>query len=147
MDMNVLLIEDDPVHVRLIRRAFGEDDHCRLQTVDSGDKALARLLDPDAANGDLPDLILLDLRLPTIDGFDVLDALRHDERTRRVPIVIISTSSRLEDIDRSYALGANAYVCKHSDFSELTRNIKMLRSFWLEAAELPSEQSTQTYSN
>jgi CheY-like chemotaxis protein len=135
--MKVMLIEDDPVHARLICRAFGERDGHEMVVVHDGDEAL-NVLTRDAASGaDQPDLVLLDLCLPTIDGCDVLCSLRSTATTKNLPVIMISTSDRPEDVNRCYACGANAYVTKPADFDGLSEKLHSLRAFWLDAARLP----------
>ncbi|QNN23746.1 response regulator [Planctomycetales bacterium ZRK34] len=144
--IQILLVEDDPVHARLIRRALGEQidgSVVCIEHVADGEAALEHMLgaghsdDGGEQAGDSPDLVLLDLRLPSIDGFDVLSALRASDTTRRLPVVIVSTSDHETDINRCYGLGANAFVTKSSDFDELTDKMTQLSQFWLHAAELP----------
>ena len=156
----ILLVEDDPVHARIMRRAL-QDAHRDDQIVhlSDGESVLEALFQDeppgmestpeaagharsDAAMGnradtELPQLILLDLQLPAIDGFEVLQAIRSHDRTRHIPVVIISTSQRPGDIDHSYALGANAYLTKPVDYTVFIEKLRSLREFWLETAELP----------
>lgn len=147
--ISILLVEDDPVHARLIRRALTDQSAGRRMSIDhvsDGESALQLMLgsEQDLARfeGDgptRPDLVLLDLRLPTIDGFDVLVALRQSDATRSVPVVVVSTSDHETDVNRSYRLGANAYVSKSPDFDELTGKMARLSEFWIQAAELPHD--------
>jgi CheY-like chemotaxis protein len=144
--IQILLVEDDPVHARLIRRALTaqcDGGHVSIEHVSDGETALEHMLGPRRDGARIggrmahPDLVLLDLRLPTIDGFDVLVALRQCDTTRGVPIVIVSTSDHETDVNRCYRLGANAYMSKSPDFEELTEKMARLSQFWLKAAELP----------
>ncbi|QNN21017.1 response regulator [Planctomycetales bacterium ZRK34] len=131
--MKIMLIEDDPVHARLICRAFGTHDDHEVIVVGDGEQAL------EALNGQPPhpNLVLMDLCLPTIDGCDVLKALRDCEATRHLPVIMISTSDRPEDINRCYDCGANAYVVKPADFNGLSEKLRSIRDFWLDSACLP----------
>jgi two-component system response regulator len=79
----------------------------------------------------LPSLVLLDLKLPKVDGLDVLQRIRADERTRLIPVVVLTASREDQDVIRAYALGANAYVQKPVDFAEFGRAAKTLSEFWL----------------
>jgi two-component system response regulator len=86
-----------------------------------------------------PALVLLDLKLPRIDGFDVLRRIRSDERTRLLPVVVLTASREDEDVVRSYTLGANAHVRKSVDFAEFAETARTLGRFWLLLNELPNE--------
>lgn len=149
--MDILLVEDNPVHARIMMRALelGEDD--QVHHVEDGADALAYLHVEDNGNGngngnggdgeadsaELPDLVLLDLQLPTVDGFEVLEAMRQSDATRHVPVIVISTSDQQHDIARAYGAGANAFLIKPADFGRFIEQMKALRQFWCEAAELP----------
>jgi CheY-like chemotaxis protein len=164
----ILLVEDDPVHARIMRRAFEEGHHHdQIVHLSDGESVLKALfqdeqdMPPDSqqpwnapgnastfsqaqtdAHGSVPDselptLILLDLRLPTVDGFEVLQAIRSHERTRSIPVIVISTSERQGDIRHCYNLGANAYITKPVDYNTFLEKLRSLRAFWLESAELP----------
>lgn len=141
----VLLIEDDPIHAKLIRRAFNEQQESstlQIEHVDDGEAALQRIIgqthDETDGTNPRPDLVLLDLRLPTIDGFDILETVRACERTRSIPIVVVSTSDHVTDVNRSYTLGANAYVCKPPDFEQFSDKLSRLSHFWARSVELPT---------
>jgi CheY-like chemotaxis protein len=139
--MMVLLVEDDAVHARMILRVFRDMGHAdTIVHVSSGEAALDYLLRPGAGAEPRPspDLVLLDLQLPEADGFDVLQAVRGDQGTRTIPVVVVSTSDRQEDVFRCYRLGANAYVAKSPDFEAFVRKIRALRDFWGLAVELPA---------
>jgi CheY-like chemotaxis protein len=84
-----------------------------------------------------PVLILLDLNLPNTDGKTVLSLIKLDERLKRIPVVVLSTSSRQDDVDECYQKGANSYLVKHSDFARFTETIESLKTYWLEQAALP----------
>ena len=139
--IQILLVEDDPVHAKLIRRALDAQADGHIVSIDhvtDGETALELMLGADHRDlSTRPDLVLLDLRLPSIDGFDVLLALRQCDATRGVPIVIVSTSDQESDVNRCYRLGANAYVCKSPDYDDLTDKMAHLSQFWIHAAELP----------
>ena len=85
-----------------------------------------------------PQVILLDLKLPRIDGLDVLEKIRADERTRMLAVVVLTSSKEEEDIARSYARGANSYVRKPVDFAEFIEAVKTLGLFWLLVNEIPA---------
>ena len=133
----VLLVDDDAGDQYLVRRALADEtrDH-ELLVIDDGDSALDYLM--AAPGGDAgarwrPDLVLLDLNLPGSDGFDVLSAVRREPRLESMPVVVISTSSREEDIARSYQLGCNAYVVKPESASTFIEVIHAVSNYWLGA--------------
>jgi two-component system response regulator len=108
----------------------------------------AQALDFVFANGefahrdisDTPALILLDLKLPRIDGLEVVRRLRGDERTRLLPIVVLTASKQEEDLARSYAAGANAYVRKPVDYAEFAKAANVITAFWVQLNELPPRE-------
>jgi CheY-like chemotaxis protein len=104
-----------------------------LDTVHDGDSAIAALERPDAVT----DLLLLDLRMPGRNGFEVLAHLKQQEHLRRIPVVILSSSEKPVDINRAYDLHANAYVVKRPDFSEMCRSLDGVVQFWLRTAMIP----------
>jgi CheY-like chemotaxis protein len=130
--------EDEELALRALRRSQVAD---RIEVARDGEEALAYLFcegpwrDRDASRQ--PDLILLDLKLPKLDGIDVLRRLRADERTRRIPVVVFSSSSEDEDILRSYCSGANSYVSKPVSFSCFARTIGQLGEYWLTLNQSP----------
>lgn len=138
----VLLIEDDAADQYLVQRALSNSAlPTDLLVIDDGDAALDYLLGrgPQAEREPelRPALVLLDLNLPGTDGFTILAAARNDARLRALPIVVISTSSRKEDIEESYRLGCNAYVVKPESASGFIDAIGALSAYWLEVNLLP----------
>jgi two-component system, response regulator len=132
----VLLVEDNVDDVELTRRAFARSRVAnRLEVVGDGAAALDRLLGPDA--GPLPAVVLLDLKLPKVDGLKVLQELRADERTRLLPVVILTSSREERDLVEGYRLGANSYVRKPVDFQEFQTAVEQLGRYWLILNERP----------
>ena len=132
----VLLVEDNPSDEKLALRAFKRcEQPFDVAVVRDGGEALDFLFAEgnhrDRAGATLPRLVLLDLKLPRIDGIDVLRRLRADERTRLVPVVVFSASREEEDLRRSLQLGANAYLHKPVDFAEFVEAVRVLVIFWL----------------
>lgn len=130
----ILLIEDDRSHRWVLRRvlenSFGGE--IVIEEADTGESALTR-----AARSPDVDLILLDLKLPDMSGFEVLKSLRSQARTRSLPVVVLTSSQEQEDIRRAYECGANSFVSK-SDTPELMfRRLRMLPVYWLELNRLP----------
>jgi CheY-like chemotaxis protein len=137
--IEVLLVEDDPGDVLMTQEAFEEHKvRNKLNVVSDGEEALAYLRreDPhtDAAR---PDLILLDLNLPRIDGREVLAVIKDDADLRRIPVVVLTTSQADEDILHSYSLHANAYVTKPVDFERFIAVIRQIDEFFVSVVKLP----------
>jgi two-component system response regulator len=140
----ILLVEDNPDDVKLTRHAF---DKCHIANnvvvVSNGADALDYLFATGIHAGrdlsDQPAVVLLDLKLPKIDGVEVLRRMRADERTRLLPVVVLTSSSEQQDLVRSYANGANSYVRKPVDFDEFTEATLKLGLYWLLLNEPPPE--------
>ena len=137
---DILVVEDNPGDVRLTQRALdaGSAVRHRLHVVEDGEMALAFLRrDPPHEEAPRPDLVLLDLNLPKTDGREVLGAIKADEDLRRIPIVVLSTSSALRDIRDSYDLHANCFVTKPLHLAEYVEVIRRVTDFWLRVASPP----------
>jgi CheY-like chemotaxis protein len=137
--IEVLLVEDDPGDVLMTREAFAEHKvGNRLNVVPDGVEALAYLRrEGQYADAVLPDLILLDLNLPRRDGRQVLEEIKNDESLRHIPVVVLTTSQRDEDVLRSYQLHANAYVTKPVDFDQFIKAVQQIDEFFVSVVRLP----------
>lgn len=138
----VLLVEDNPSDIELTRRALQKSRIANpLLVVEDGVEALDYLFGrgPHAGRdpAEFPALILLDLKLPRVDGLSVLKELRADPRTRRAPVVILTTSNEEQDMAKSYDLGVNSYVRKPVDFSQFASAVEQLGLYWLVLNEPP----------
>jgi two-component system, response regulator len=138
----ILLVEDNPSDVALTRRALAKNRIANeLVVAEDGQEALDYLFGTgvyaDRSLNDLPALILLDLKLPRLDGLEVLRRIRADERTRRLPVVILTTSREDQDVAQSYDLGANSYIRKPVDFTQFLQSIEYLGLYWLVLNEPP----------
>lgn len=123
----ICLIDDDPDHVTIISRAIRElDGDTRVQTLSDGGEALAWLTTTEH----LPDLILLDINMPGLSGFDVLEALKADERLRRVPVVMLTSSDLSADVARAYELGASGFISKPSYLHDLRAVLGNTLLYW-----------------
>jgi CheY-like chemotaxis protein len=137
--VEILMVEDSPGAVRLAIEAFKEAELANhLSVVEDGDHALDFLYQR-APYGDVPrpDLILLDLNLPRMNGREVLDVIKRDPALSSIPVVVLSTSHADSDVNRCYKLHANCYVVKPVEFSDFLGVIRGLERFWLHVATLP----------
>ncbi len=137
--IEVLLVEDDPGDVLMTREAFDEHKVVnRLSVVADGVSAMEFLRqEGDHAGAPTPDLILLDLNLPRMDGREVLAAVKADERLKHIPVVVLTTSEAEEDVLRSYSLHANAYVTKPVDFERFIQVVRQIDDFFVTVVRLP----------
>ena len=137
--IDVLLVEDDPGDVLMTREAFEDNKVAnRLAVVSDGESALAYLRkEGEHADARTPDLVLMDLNLPRVDGREVLEAMKNDEALRSIPVVVLTTSEAEEDVVRSYALHANAYVTKPVDFDRFIEVVRQIDEFFVEVVRLP----------
>ena len=138
----ILLIDDNPSDVELTKRAL-EKRHISnaLLVAEDGKEALDYLFATGAHAGrdvrDLPTLVLLDLKLPKLDGLEILRRIRADSRTKRLPVVILTSSNEEQDLAASYDLGANSYIRKPVDFAQFAEAIEYLGLYWLVLNEPP----------
>ncbi len=143
MNSNViLLVEDNPSDIDLTRRAFSKSHIANeLVVVEDGQEALDYLFgaagDEDREDQPLPALVLLDIKLPKVDGLEVLREIRAHPRTRRLPVVMLTSSSEEQDIGASYDLGVNSYIRKPVDFSQFAEAILQLNLYWFVLNEKP----------
>ena len=137
--VEILLVEDNPGDVRLTLEAFKEARmRNKLHVVEDGIEAMAFLHKEGKYAGiPRPDLILLDLNLPGMDGREVLEKIKSEPGLKRIPVVILTTSKDEEDIHRSYDLHANCYITKPVDFGQFINVIKTIENFWLTIVKLP----------
>ena len=137
--IEVLLVEDDPGDVLMTQEAFEEHKvRNKLSVVSDGEEALAYLRrQGEHAEATRPDLILLDLNLPRVDGREVLQVIKEDADLRRIPVVVLTTSQADEDILRSYSLHANAYVTKPVDFDRFIAVVRQIDDFFVSVVKLP----------
>lgn len=135
-EIEILLVEDNPTDAELTIRALKKKNLANnLVWVKDGAEALDFLF----ATGDyahrsekeLPKLVLLDLRMPKVDGLEVLQRIKADERTRKIPVVILTSSKEDKDIVESYKLGVNSYVSKPVEFDEFTEAVSTLGLYWI----------------
>jgi CheY-like chemotaxis protein len=135
-EVEILLVEDNPTDAELCIRAFKSNKLAnRLVWVKDGAEALEFLFGIGAYAGrnvaDKPKVILLDLRLPKVDGLQVLREVKADERTRTIPVVVVTTSKEDRDVTESYNLGVNSYISKPVAFEEFAETMNRLGMYWL----------------
>jgi CheY-like chemotaxis protein len=138
----ILLVEDNPADVQITQRALRESAvPVELLVVRDGQEAVDYLLrqgphahDPGWRS---PDLILLDLNLPRLNGREVLERIRATPSLRAVPVVVLTTSRRSEDVQQMYAAGANTYIEKPADFTRFVEVLQTIQRYWLDTAILP----------
>jgi two-component system, chemotaxis family, response regulator Rcp1 len=137
--VDILLVEDNPGDVRLTIEALKDGKvRNRLNVAVDGVEALAFLRrEGKYANAPRPDVILLDLNLPRKDGREVLAEIKEDEELRRIPVVVLTTSSSEQDILRTYSLHANCYITKPVDLDQFIRVVQGIEDFWLSIVKLP----------
>jgi len=137
--IEILMVEDNPGDVRLTREALkGGKVLNQLHVVEDGVAALDFLYRrPPHQNAPRPDLILLDLNLPKMDGREVLSRIKSDDSLKVIPVVVLTTSQAEEDVLRAYRLSANCYVTKPVDLHQFNRIVQAVEEFWLTIVRLP----------
>jgi CheY-like chemotaxis protein len=138
--IEILLVEDNPGDVRLTRESlYDAKVNNNMRVARDGIEAMAYLRrEGEHTHAARPDLILLDLNLPRMNGFEVLDEIKEDTDLKRIPVVVLTTSQAEQDIVQSYNLYANAYVTKPVDLEQFIKVIKAIEGFWLEIVKLPN---------
>ena len=144
MPIEVLLVEDSPGDVRLTQEAFRDaNSSIHLSVASDGVEAMAFLKRTGPhANAPRPDLILLDLNLPKMDGREVLAHIKENEDLKTIPTVILTTSDAESDIVKSYQLQANCYLTKPVQLDNFEALVKSINDFWLTKAKLPQQRQT-----
>ena len=138
--IEVLLVEDDPGDVELTQESLIESKlKINLTVVNDGVEALDYLRKQNGyANAARPDLILLDLNMPKMDGREVLSKLKENDSLQSIPVVVLTTSDAEEDILKSYGLGCNCYVAKPVGLDQFLKVIQIIEGFWFTVVKLPS---------
>ncbi len=139
---NILLVEDNPNDIELTRRALARHQIANeLVVAHDGVEALDYLFGKEGeTQRRLPAVVLLDLKLPRVDGIEVLREIRASGRTRFLPVVILTTSNEERDIVDGYSLGANSYICKPVDFEQFSEAIRQLGMYWLVLNQPPARE-------
>lgn len=139
-ELHILLVEDNSGDVRLMEKAIEDEDGVRVEVTRTGADAL-RLLrrEGEFAAAVRPDLIILDLNLPRIDGRELLRQIKEDRTLLRIPVVVLTSSQADDDIDRCYEAHANCYVIKPSGWEEFRHIVQEINRFWLRTVRLPRQ--------
>jgi CheY-like chemotaxis protein len=143
--VDILLIEDNADHVELILKALQDNNVLNeMHVVASGEEAMDFLYQRGAAYVDKaqPGLILLDIKLPGMDGIEFLRRIKADPKLKRIPVVILTTSAGEKEIVESYNCGANSYIVKPVDFEQFVKVIKDLKLYWLVVNSLPMKSTS-----
>ena len=136
----VLLIEDDPAHVELALHAFTRNGYGdRAVVVGSGEEAIDMLFGRSGGEHQAPDLVVLDLHLPGMDGLSVLRRLKGDPRTRRIPVIVLTSSDDGDDLMAARDLGANSYVVKPMNGTRFAETLRKLTDYWFRHNEPPAK--------
>ncbi|MCE9554428.1 MAG: response regulator [Planctomycetes bacterium] len=141
-EVDILLVEDNPNDVHLALRAFKNHQLANsIHVVRDGAEALEFMFCTDRyAQRDIhsgPNMILLDLKLPLIDGIEVLRQIKADPRTRMIPVIMLTASGEERDLVESYRLGVNSYIVKPVDFDQFTESVRQLGCYWLLLNQAP----------
>jgi two-component system response regulator len=140
--VEILLVEDNPNDVELALRALKKNKVSnRIQVVRDGEEALDFIFGKDTSSGgpseQRPKMVLLDLKLPKVDGLEVLRRLKGDPTTRSIPVIILTSSREEQDIVKSYDLGVNSYIVKPVDFQQFNEAIRQLGLYWMVVNQVP----------
>ena len=133
----ILLVEDNDADADLVSEMIQERLKCGIIVAKDGEQAIKIVKESGEKGGVLPDLILLDLNLPKVSGMEVLKAVKSDADSRRIPVLIFTSSGAERDILACYDLNANCYIQKPSDLNRYMNVIDNLNSFWIEKVKLP----------
>jgi CheY-like chemotaxis protein len=144
-DVDILLVEDDQDHAALILRALKEDSRVETHWAKNGEEGLHFLWErqeryarqqPSAAPRPL--IVLLDIHLPKVNGHDVLRQIRREDGLRSIPVVMLTTSDRRDEIDAAYRAGANGYVTKSLMLGDFVEKLQSLKHYWTSTSEIPA---------
>jgi two-component system response regulator len=133
----VLIVEDSQDDEEFVQRALAQSTAAEVHVASDGEQALSALQDRKRA---LPDLILLDIKLPKLSGFEVLERVRAEPRTRFVPVVLLSSSDVPQDVARAYQLGANSYLRKPIALEAFLETVRGAAAYWLELNQPPPRE-------
>ncbi len=135
----ILLAEDNPDDILITKRAWSKGlIKNKLYIVNNGEEALEFLYKQGKySNAPTPGLMLLDLKMPRVDGFEVLKTVKRDAKLKRLPIIVLTTSNRDKDIQRAFNLGCNSYILKPVDYEKFTEAVETIQKYWMNICEIP----------
>jgi DNA-binding response OmpR family regulator len=137
----ILLVEDDPDHEALAIRALRKSNVAnKIHVARDGAEAIAFMQGIETGANEMPQLVLLDLKLPKVEGLDVLRAIRASDKTAMLPVVVLTSSDEERDIVASYRLGVNSYIRKPVNFTEFAEAARQLGMYWLLLNQCPPTQ-------
>ncbi len=136
--LHILLVEDNPNDVEITTRALHKGQVSNRLTVARDGQEALDILREMLARGDAPGLILLDLNLPKVSGIEVLQQLKSDKTTRSIPVIVLTTSTREEDVVRAYDLGVNTFISKPVSFEDFIKVVTTIQEYWIFIATLPA---------
>lgn len=138
-DHSILMAEDNPDDIMITQKAWKEGQITNpLYIVNNGEEAIEFLNKKGSYNdAPSPSLLLLDLKMPRMDGFEVLSKIKGDDRFRKMPIIVLTTSDREEDIERAYDLGCNSFICKPMNFENFVKVMIEIQQYWLILCKIP----------
>jgi len=138
----ILLVEDNPGDVRLLQESMSAIARHTVSVARDGAEALAFLRrEGDYISAPRPDIVLLDLGLPALPGFDVLSAIKGDPMLRRIPVIVLTSSAARDDVQAAYAHHANAFITKPADLDQFVTAVQAVADFYLSIARLPDRPS------
>ena len=133
-DIKVLLIDDNEDDIILMKQALENSPPLKLTRYFMfGDEAIDYLVHK-AEPIDMPNLIFLDINMPRLNGFEVMQTLKSNQRTKKIPITVLTTSNREEDVERAYTMGASSFITKPFDFDDFLNTTRALATFWSQTA-------------
>lgn len=135
----ILLVDDSPDDILIAKRAFEKSRiHNKIFVTYDGEEAI-QFLRKEGEYKDVPTtgLVILDLNMPKVNGFEVLETIKSDEKLKSIPIIVLTSSSRPEDIERAYDLGANSFIVKPVNFEDFVEAVMEIKRYWLSLSKLP----------
>ncbi|MFA5363681.1 MAG: response regulator [Candidatus Bathyarchaeia archaeon] len=139
IDQPILLVDDNPDDVMIAKRAFTKSQiHNKVFVTEDGEDAI-QFLRKQGKYIDVPTagLVILDLNMPKIDGFEVLKTIKGDDKLKSIPIIVLTSSSRPEDIERAYKLGCNSFIVKPASFEDFIEAVMEIKRYWLTISKIP----------
>jgi CheY-like chemotaxis protein len=135
----ILLVDDNPDDIMIAKRAIKECDiRNKVYVTYDGDEAI-QFLRKEGKYKDVPTsgLVILDLNMPKVDGFEVLETIKGDDKLKSIPIIVLTSSSRPEDIERAYKLGCNSFIVKPVSYEDFIEAVMEIKRYWLSLSKLP----------